>query len=231
MALLCSTAVFAQKSKKDTVTVIRKNTTSQRAAIPQAEMRKKVRVIRPGDTIKKPEIKEIGEIRPIDTVIIVKEGKTPEEIQKEQARLAKATIRRDPAFCECVEVDVQVADTLKKPNYLTYTFVVKNNCKIDVWLSTKHFRFIPHDYFGHRVKVIRKLGFVVRHDYPDFVKLSKGEERSFRFSDDAFYEFDIARGNFYKFQFVHNNTRERYKNDPRKTFLCIKKKEAMIYVR
>ncbi|MEZ5018405.1 MAG: hypothetical protein R2800_15195 [Flavipsychrobacter sp.] len=210
--------------------VIRKNESATRAT-PQPVMRSKVKVIKPGDTVKKEPIKVIGKIRPIDTAIIIKKGKTPEEIRREEARLAKSEIKRNPAFCDCVEMSVYAADTLIFPNYLTYTFTIKNNCKIPIWISTKHFRFEPHNYFGHKVRVKRKLGFVVRHDYKDFEQLAPGNQQSFKYSDDAFYEYAIAKGNTYKFQFLHYNTRERYRNDPTKTFLCVKKDEVTIYVK
>lgn len=210
--------------------VIRKNNASTRGT-PEPVMRSKVRVIKPSDTVKKEPIKVIGKIRPIDTAIVIKKGKTPEEIRREEARLAKSEIQRNPAFCNCVEMSVYAADTLVAPNYLTYIFTLKNNCKIPVWVSTKHFRFVPHNYFGHKVRMIRKLGFVVRHDYQDFEQIAPGEQQSFKYSDDAFYEYAITRGNTYKFQFLHYNTRARYKNDPRKTFLCVKKEEVTIYVK
>lgn len=138
---------------------------------------------------------------------------------------------RDPAYCECVEMRIEVADTLQYNSYINYTFVFKNTCPRPVWVSTKHFRFIPYNAFGKPVRVIRKLGFVVRHDYPDFVQLLPDEEQAFKYADDAFFEYALDKSNFYKFKFMHVNTRDSYKKDPKGTFRCYKNEEVSIFIK
>lgn len=182
-----------------------------------------------GDTIRP--VKPPPITRPIDTVIVIKKGKTPAQLKEEQDKRAKAVILRDPAFCQCVQMSIEVADTLGYNTYINYKFIFKNTCPEPVWVSTKHFRFVPLNAFGKPVRVIRKLGFVVRHDYPDFVQLLPNEEQAFKYADDAFFEYALDRANFYKFQFMYTNTQDSYKKDPKHTFRCYKKQEVGIFIK
>ncbi len=81
------------------------------------------------------------------------------------------------------------------------------------------------------MKVLRKLSFVKRYDHPDFVKIAPGETYTFDYADDAFFEYDLQKGETYKFVFEHRNFGERSKLSPEKTYLCGQKRVQMITVK
>lgn len=212
-----------KESKPDTVFVTEKPKPKPKPDY-SADMKETVIVIYPNDTAPKPKVTYK------DTVIIIKKGLTKEqlaELEKEKA----AEIMKSNNFCQCVKMDIDVRPVLQLETYLTYKFVFKNTCKIDVWVSSKHFRFTPYNAFDKPVKVLRKLSFVKRYDHPDFVKIAPGETYTFDYADDAFFEYDLQKGETYKFVFEHRNFGERSKLSPEKTYLCGQKRVQMITVK
>ncbi|MCB0696467.1 MAG: hypothetical protein KDC07_03835, partial [Chitinophagaceae bacterium] len=191
---------------------------------PASSMREKVIVIYPSDTAPKPKP------RRIDTVIILKKGLTKEQIAEREKDKAVEVLKNNNYF-SFMKMDIKVATTLDYATYLSYDFIFKNDCKIDVFVSSKHFRFTPFHTSGKPVKVLRKLSFVKRFDHPDFVKLAPGETYTFNYSDDAFFEYDLKRGQSYKFVFEHRNFGERSKTSPEKTYLCGQQRTQLITIK
>lgn len=197
------------------------NTRNKNLIDPAATMRKKVTVIRPYDTVK-PTYK--------DTVIILKKGLSPEEVAERQ-RKKTIELMKNNNYCKCVKMDIDVPSVLAREDYLNYKFVFKNECKIDVWISSQHFRFTPYDGFGKPVKVLRKLSFAQRYNHPKFVKLMPDETYTFDYADDAFFEYDLKKGQTYKFEFEHRNLGTRSKMAPSKTYFCHQKRTQLITVK
>jgi len=225
-----SKAVYAQKKDKkqpasDTVLIYQKETKPPKPAFdPSSNMREKVIVITPSDTLPKPKP------RLIDTVIILKKGLTKAELAEKEKQKAVEVLKNNN-YCTCVKMDIKAPTVLERETYLNYEFIFKNDCKIDVWISSKHFRFTPYNSFDKPVKVLRKLSFVKRFDIPDFVKIEPGENYTFKYSDDAFFEYDLNKGQSYKFIFEHRNFGDRAKKAPEKTYLCGQKRTQLITVK
>jgi len=165
-----------------------------------------------------------------DTVIILKKGLTKEELAAKQ-KVKIVEIQKNNNYCQCVKMDIKVAPVLQYETYLNYDFVFRKNCKIDIGISSNHFRFTPYNAFDKPVKVLRKLSFVKRFGHPDFVKLEPGETYTFNYSDDAFFEYDLQKGQSYKFLFEHRNFGDRTKYAPEKTYLCGQKRTQVILVK
>lgn len=188
------------------------------------DTRKRVTVIKLTDT---------GNVRPMprDTVIVVRKGKTKEQLAAEKKAELDKLMKTNGYLCKCVSMDIDVEDVLQYKTYLNYKFIFKNKCKIDVWVSSRHFRFRPYNSFGKPVKVLRELSFVKRYDYPDFVRIKPGETYTFSYGDDAFFEYDLQKGQAYKFIFEHRNFGDKSKQEPRKTYLCGQKRSHLIMVK
>lgn len=213
----------AKESKPDTVFVTEKPKPKPKPDY-TADMKETVIVLYPNDTAPKPKITYK------DTVIIIKKGLTKEQLaEREKEKVAE--VMKTNNFCQCVKMDIDVRPVLQLETYLTYKFIFKNTCKIDVMVSSKHFRFTPYNAFDKPVKVLRKLSFVKRYDHPDFVKIAPGETYTFDYADDAFFEYDLNKGETYKFIFEHRNFGERSKMSPEKTYLCGQKRVQMITVK
>lgn len=232
--------MYAQKNKSksrveqktptkstDTVIIYKQEFEKKRPAYnaaPSSSMREKVIVIRPSDTVAKP--------KPTykDTAYTVKRSitGTPKPMSEKEKAIE---IMKNNNFCKCVVMDIDVSPLLQYETYLNYSFIFKNNCKIDVWVSSKHFRFKPYNSFNKPVKVIRELSFVQRYDYPDFVKIMPGESYTFKYGDDAFFEYDLRQGQSYNFIFEHRNFGIRSKMAPEKTYLCGQKRTQLISVK
>ncbi len=212
-----------EAAKPDTLFVIEKPKDKAKVDY-SADMKETVIIIYPNDTAPKPKVTYK------DTVIIVKKGLTKEQLAEREKNKA-AEVMKSNNFCQCVKMDIDVRPVLQLETYLTYKFVFKNTCKIDVWVSSKHFRFTPYNAFDKPVKVLRKLSFVKRYDHPDFVKIAPGETYIFSYADDAFFEYDLQKGQTYKFVFEHRNFGERSKMSPEKTYLCGQKRVQMIIVK
>lgn len=193
-------------------------------ATPLSQMKEEVIVIKLNDSVKKekPQYK--------DTVIVLKKGKSKEELAREAAK-KEVQVLRNTKMCDCVKMDIDVPSVLQYETYLTYSFIFKNNCKTDVWVSSKHFKYSPLNAFGKPVKVKRKLAFVQRYDFPDFVKIMPGESYTFTFSDDVFFEYDMNKGQAYKIIFTHSNFSTKSKMAPKKTYLCGERRVQMVEVR
>lgn len=213
------------KPVKDTVVVYKEEEGKKKPAYLgnlNSNMKEKVIVIRPNDTMPKPTYK--------DTVIVLKKAMSKEEMAKrEEERIKK--ILKNNNYCTCVKMDIEVGNVLQNETYLNYKFVFKNTCKIDVWVSSKHFRYKPYTSANKPVKVLRKLSFVQRYDYPDFVKIAPDETYTFSYGDDAFFEYDLKKGYTYKFIFEHRNFGDRNKMAPAKTYLCNQKRTQFITIK
>ncbi len=231
-AILWQGSAFAQtktkgkaKAPSDTVYIFKKETDKPKPKFdPSSNMREKVIVIYPNDTLPKPKP------RAVDTVIILKKGLTKAELaEKEKQKVIQ--VLKNNNYCTCVKMDIKVDPTLQNETYLNYAFIFKNDCKIDAWVSSRHFRFTPYNSFDKPVKVLRKLSFVKRFDYPDFVKIAPGETFTFSYSDDAFFEYELDKGRSYKFVFEHRNFGDRNKKAPEKTYLCGQKRTQLITIK
>lgn len=219
----------ALKDNKQADTVIhyekdKPETETKSYATPLSQMKEEVIVIKLNDSTKstKPAYK--------DTVIVVKKGKSKEELAREAAK-KEVQVLRNTKMCDCVKMDIDVPSVLQYETYLTYSFIFKNNCKTDIWVSSKHFKYTPLNAFGKPVKVKRKLAFVQRYDFPDFVKIMPGESYTFTFSDDVFFEYDMDKGQAYKIIFTHANFSSKSKMAPKKTYLCGERRVQMVEVR
>lgn len=214
-----------KKPSKDTVVVYREAPDAKKKTYVgdmKSNMREKVIVLRPNDTLPKPTYK--------DTVIVLKKGLSKEEIAEREKKKMQELMKKNN-YCTCVKMDIDVDNVLQYQTYLNYKFIFKNDCKIDVWVSSQHFRFTPYNGFNKPVKVLRKLSFAERYNHPDFVKLAPGESYTFDYGDDAFFEYDLKKGQTYKFIFEHRNFGDRSKMAPMKTYLCSQKRTQLITVK
>lgn len=217
-----------QKNGKPDTTIIfaeeKKAEVPQHLYNPKTDMKETVIIINLSDTAPKP--------KPTykDTIIILKRGPSKEE-REAIAKAKAAEEMKANNFCNCITMDVKSDHILPYEAYINYSFIFKNDCKIDVWVSSKHFRFTPLNSFDVPVKVIRKLSFVQRYDHPDFVKIAPGETYTFSYADDAFFEYDLKKGQNYKFVFEHRNFGDRSKMAPQKTYLCNQKRVQLISIK
>lgn len=174
---------------------------------------------------KKPKSPDTTALRqPIDTTIVIKKG------SKITTKPIK-TVYDTGSYCKCVEMRVKTSDTLEFGQYINYSFIFKNNCKETVHINSSGFYIQPYNFFGQKVKVLRKIAFVKRFDIPEYVTLSPKDSFEYRFADDPFFEFDIRKAEQYKFKFFYSNTNNKVKKDPRKTYLCTEIREQMIFVK
>jgi hypothetical protein len=137
--------------------------------------------------------------------------------------------------CKCVTMDMKVQDTIDYENYINYRFRFVNKCKEMVLIHSGSFKFLVNDYFGHPVTRIRKVDFVKRFDYPEYVHVSPGETYEFNFADDPFFEYKMSRAQQYRFSFMYNNTHtpapdKKGKPVP-KSHQCLEVREKVVYVR
>ena len=54
---------------------------------------------------------------------------------------------------------------------------------------------------------------------------------TFTYGDDAFFEYDLKKGQAYKFIFEHRNFGDKSKQEPRKTYLCGQKRSHLVMVK
>jgi hypothetical protein len=153
-----------------------------------------------------------------DTTTIVDTGK-------------KIRIIRDTGICQCIAMEVIAPDTLVFGEYITYRFSFTNNCKEMVYIHSSSFRFTPVGTTGKPVKVLRKVAFVKRFDIPEYVKLSPKENYQFKFADDPFFEFDLQKGEAYKFVFMYNNASQKPGQPKFKTYMCTEWRDRKIFVK
>ncbi len=229
---LCCVGIlaYAQTGKsektapKDTIVVIEQEKKARQPVVSPL-FQEKVTVIKLGDTTKKKK-------RPTykDTVIVVRKALTKEQLKEREEKRIREQLKKNN-FCECVKMDVNAPEILKRGTYLNYDVIFKNDCEIDVWISTKHFRSRPENSFGKPVKELRKLSFVKKFGMPDFVNVKPGESYAFKMSDDVFFQYDLNKGEAYTFYFEHRNFGDRSKDAPGKTYLCGQKRTKLIVVR
>lgn len=157
---------------------------------------------------------------------------------KQVADTATREVVIENARCKCILMSMKVQDTINFEDYINYSFIFENKCKEQVWIHSGSFRFLVNDVFGHAVTRIRKIDFVKRYDYPEYVKLSPGETFEFNFADDPFFEYKMNRSQEYKFNFLYSNTGTQVK-DNKKTgkklltniYQCLEVRDKNVYVR
>ena len=140
-------------------------------------------------------------------------------------------IVKETGSCKCVDMQLKAQDSVNFEDYVNYTFIFKNNCKDMVYVHSGSFRFTVANVFGRPVKRIRKVDFIKRFDYPEFVPLSPGEVYEFRFADDPFFEYEMERKQQYQFTFMYNNPNRKHRIHPDKTHLCTEQRNHMVFVR
>lgn len=136
--------------------------------------------------------------------------------------------------CKCMSMDLKAQDSVDFENYINYRFIFKNKCKEQILVHSGSFRFLVNDYFGHPVTRLRKVDFVKRFDYPEYVRISPGETYEFNFADDPFFEFKMNRSQQYRFNFMYNNTVPAVDKKGRhapKSFQCLEVREKVVYVK
>ncbi len=148
-------------------------------------------------------------------------------------KTVKDTVKEKPkeGFCGCVELKIKGQDTINFEDYINYSFTFKNNCKSEVFVYSYAFRFGVTDYFGKPVKRLRRIDFVKRFDHSEYVRIDPGETYEYRFADDPFFEYQLARGSQYRFTFIHSNATNKSKAAPNKTYMCSEAKEQIVTVK
>lgn len=254
-ALGCGIEAFAQKKttqkkppvhpaketakKPDTIIVIKEENKPPPPAT-DIVMRKVETVIVIDRATGKPKVKDsikAKTLRPVDTVIILKgykkkgeETEADEDDGKPAAKDGTLRVVKVNENCECVALNMKASDTLRPDDYVNYQFLFKNNCKESVWISSSAFSFLVFLKNGTPAKMLRKLDYVKQYNYPDFVQLKPGEEFTFMFGDDAFYQYDLHQGWEYKFTFTYYNNM-KYRKAPAKTYMCSQFKDKMIFIK
>ena len=170
---------------------------------------------------------------PADTVIVLKHGKQTRELlkkfpPKDTAKVKVVTIN---PLCECVSLSIKAPDTLSVDDYVNYSFVLKNNCKEVVYVSSEAFSFLVFNKNGTPAKTLRKLTFNKQYKYPDYVAIEPKDTFEFQYGDDPFYQYDLHRGFAYKFTFTHMNESKKYRRAPTKTYLCNQYRDKLIMIR
>lgn len=168
--------------------------------------------------------------RSLDTVIVLKKGKQKIILQEASKKKDSVRIQRVPESCSCMTFTIKAPDTLHMDDYVNYSFVLKNNCKDQLWVNSASFSFFVFNPDGTPVRVLRKLQFVKQYRYPDFVQVSPGEEYTFEFADDPFYQYELRPYWKYKFMFGYLNSSRKYKGAPNKTYLCRELKDKTIAI-
>jgi hypothetical protein len=171
-----------------------------------------------------------GTARQVDTVIVLKKGKQKTVLQDVAKRKDTIRIQRVIENCKCVTLKLKAPDTLHVDDYVNYSFVLKNNCKDQLWVNSSSFAFFVFNPDGTPAKVLRKLQYVKQFRYPEFVQLSPGEEYTFDFADDPFFQYELRPYWSYKFTFAYLNSTKKYKGAPNKTYLCREFKDKTIAI-
>lgn len=99
-----------------------------------------------------------------------------------------------------------------------------------VWVNSACFNFNVSLPDGAPVRVLHKLQFVKQYRYPEFVPLSPGEEYSFDFGDDPFFQYDLHSNWRYKFNFTYYNTSYKRKGAANNTYLCTEFRDKTIVI-
>jgi hypothetical protein len=194
--------------------------------------------IRKPDTIiyvdnnsKKPAQPATAPIRPIDTVIVIKNGAQKKELLKDIPKQDVVKVEMVNDACGCVKLDVTAQDTVHYEDYVNYSFSFKNNCKEKIYINSGAFGFVVATPEGKPLRVLRKLQFSKQYKYPDFVEVRPGEEYTFQFGDDPFFQYELRQGWKYKFSFTYYNTTQKYRPSPRHTYLCNEFRDKMIVIK
>jgi hypothetical protein len=133
--------------------------------------------------------------------------------------------------CDCVKIKVHAQDTISKNTYLNYKFTVKNTCSVGVWINTGFFGFTIYNADGKPAQQLKKLTFVKRYNYPEFVQIAPAAEYEFKFSDDAFFEFKMDRRNKYIVGLKYSNTKAKHAVGKNMNYLCTRELKRTIYVK
>lgn len=183
------------------------------------------------DNSKKPAPQPTTPYRPIDTVIVIRNGTQKKELLKNMPKedIVKVEIVND--VCGCVKLDVTAQDTVRFEDYVNYSFSFKNNCKEKIFINSGSFGFVVATPEGVPVRMLRKLQFTRQFKYPEFVEVRPGEEYMFQFGDDPFFQYDLRQGWKYKFSFTYYNTTKKYRPSPNHTYLCNEFRDKIIVIK
>jgi hypothetical protein len=171
-----------------------------------------------------------GILHKFDTVIVIKNGKHKKEQQAILKDTVKAKIVTVSPLCNCVTMKLKAPDTLGYNDYVNYSFIFKNNCKEVIWINSASFGFNVSQPDGGPVRILHKLQFTKQYRYPEFVPLSPGQEYSFDFGDDPFFQYELHRNWRYKFNFTYYNAAYKYKGASNKTYLCTELRDKTIVI-
>lgn len=160
-----------------------------------------------------------------DTVIIL--GK--KRVQTVDTSTRKVRVEPVNPECQCITMKANAPDTLGFETYINYSFSFKNNCRETVWIHSGYFSYLVFNPNGTPTKILRKLQYVKRYNYPEYVPLKPGTTFDFRFGDDPFFEYDLHKGWKYKFIFLYNNKTVQRKTG--QTYLCSDIYEKMITIK
>jgi hypothetical protein len=163
--------------------------------------------------------------RPKDTVIILGRSK----MKTVDTSSKKMKVEQVNPECLCVTMKANAPDTLSFETYINYSFSFRNNCRETIWIHSGYFSYVVLNTSGTPVKVLRKLQYVKRYNYPEYVPLKPGTSFDFRFGDDPFFEYDLRRGWKYKFVFLYNNKSIQRKTG--KTYLCTELRERIVTIK
>jgi hypothetical protein len=183
------------------------------------------------DNSKKPAPPPATPYRPIDTVIVIRNGTQKKEVLKNMPKEDIVKVEIVNEYCGCVKLDVTAQDTVRFQDYVNYSFSFKNNCKEKIYINSGSFGFVVATPQGVPLRTLRKLQFTKQYKYPDFVEVRPGEEYTFQFGDDPFFQYDLRQGWKYKFSFTYYNTTRKYNPSPRHTYLCNEFREKMIVIK
>lgn len=163
-----------------------------------------------------------------DTIYIVP-GDYEDYVETSVKPQPRPSVMKDGS-CGCMEMEMKAQDTINFEDYVNYGFTFKNNCKEFVYVHSFSFRFSVYETTGYPAKRLRRIDFVKRFDYPEFVKIKPGQSFEYRFADDPFFEYELVRGKQYKFTFMYNNYNNKYPSAPQQTHLCNDPRDKVIYV-
>lgn len=195
------------------------DTTKQKADQASSPLSSKDTVIVMKSARKKPDIRDTIISNEIDNTLI----KNPKGSSRE--------ILIDNKYCGCMDMNIKAQDTIRYEDYVNYSFKFKNNCKESVWINSGSFSFTVVNVFGYPVKELRKVDYVKRFEYPEYVKLLPGETFEFNLADDPFFQYNMGKSEKYKFRFTYNNTSHKWRAAPNKTYLCTRFEDKEVYVK
>lgn len=160
-----------------------------------------------------------------DTVRYVRPG-----VKKPEPKAPPVTIIREAAECSCITMEPGTSDTLTYETYMRYTMRMKNNCTQPVWVLSGGFSFVVLNMSGTKPRVLHRLSFVTRYQYPEFVLLEPGNTFDFTYADDPFFEYEMFKGLDYRIRFTYSNAKCIKPGGGFRTLTCIKTADRVVHV-